>query len=181
MQTRSRRRSLTPRWSVPVTGLAMEPVTNWQVPVMSQPGLSSRLRLEVDILTSEQLAPVPVLSRHEVRIRQTVLLVSRQAEVRHHLRVCLQDNPKLRLVEVDSVSVAASLASEVAVHLIIADPGTVGVTRALPEVRTILLADVPMIRDVLGAGPKHHVMQRPFSAETLCATVMLLLQEPTGA
>ncbi len=177
MRTSSPRRSVTPRWSMPVPGLAVESVTNWQ-PVTAQSDLTSRVRLEVAILASEQIRPVPVLARTEARVRQTVLLVSRQAEVRRHLRACLQDHPKLRLVEVNSVSTAVSLASEVLVHLIIADPGTANVTRALPEIRTILLADEPPSRDGFVAGPRQHVMQRPFSAETLAATVLLLLREP---
>jgi hypothetical protein len=182
MRTRSRRRSNQPSWSVPVVGLALESITSWQPPMAERPNLSPRVRLEIDILSSEQLAPpvpVPVLARSEVRVRSTVLLVSSEAEVRGHLRACLQDQPKLRLIEVDSVSAADALASEVQVHLIIADPGAASVTRAQPAVRTILLADDPAGLHSTAPGPMQHVMQRPFSAETLAATVLLLLSEST--
>jgi len=109
------------------------------------------------------------------------MLVSREAEVRRHLKACLSDHPKLRLLEANSPTAAASLASELAVHLIITDAKAATVMKALPEVRTILLAEQPVHEGMAGERSRQHVMHRPFSAETLRATVLLLLQESTAS
>ena len=181
MRVRSRRRSSIPVWSQAVSGFANESVTQWQPPMAERASLSSRVRLEVDILSADAVAPEPVLTKTPIPIRCTVMLVSPEAKVRQHLRACLSDHPKLRLLEANSPTAAASLARELAVHLIITDAKASTVMRALPEVRTILLADQPIHEGMAGKRSRQHVMQRPFSAETLRATVLLLLQESTAS
>jgi len=177
MHTRSRRRPSIPFWSVAVSGFANEPVTQWQPPTAESPPVSSRVRLEVQILSTDPVAPVPVLARTQVRLRHTVLLVSHESAVRRDLYASLSEHPKLRLLEACSPTAAASLASEVAVHLIIADAMAASVMQALPEVRTILLADNSVEMHLSVNRLRQHVMQRPFSAETLSATVLLLLEQ----
>jgi len=181
MRVHSRRRSSIPVWSRAVSGFANEPVTQWQPPMAERASLLSRVRLDVDILSADAVAPEPVLTKTLVPIRHMVMLVSPEAELRKHLKACLCDHPKLRLLEATSPTAAASLARELAVHLIITDAKASTVMRALPEVRTILLADQPTHEGMAGRRSRQHVMQRPFSAETLKATVLLLLQESAAS
>lgn len=172
-----RHRSATSAWSPETTGFVDEPLTIWQAPV-DEPVLPTVAPQDDRTWPCARLAPVPVLMRNHTPIRHTVLLVARQREVRRHLRSCLEGHRQLRVADVASVSAAVGLAREVAVHLIIADPAAWSVSRFLPEVRSILLTDVPAGHDPSTAGRRRHVMQRPFSAETLAATVHLLLREP---
>ena len=180
-RSRSRlHRSAAPTWSHTDTGFADEPVTNWQAPVINTAPVSAPGRLAAAVLASEPMVPypLPVLTRSDTSIRHTVLLISRQREVRLHLRACLDGQTRLRVADVSSVTAAVFLSREVAVHLIIADPAAWSVSRALPEIRSILLSDDAPSHETSASGPRRHVMHRPFSAETLAATVNLLLREP---
>lgn len=169
-------RSPTPVWVPGDVVFADQPVTGWHAPASGADAISTGDRRATAVMTLEQ--PVPALARIDARVRHTVLVVSRQREVRRHLRGCLDGHAKLRLADVASVTAAVSLAREVSVHLIIADPSAWSVTRALPGIRTILLANDSLGRDLAGSSRRQHVMQRPFSPETLAATVHLLLREP---
>ncbi len=178
-RSRSRlHRSATPTWSVGADGFVDEAITNWQAPVPEAPPAESMVRMHGRVWTSTQLTPVPVLSRTHARVRHTVLLVARQREVRRRLRECLEGQAELRVVDVGSIAAAVALAGEVAVHLIIADSAAWSVSRQLPDIRSILLSDHVVGHDPTLVGPRQHLMLRPFSPETLAATVHLLLRDP---
>lgn len=180
-RSRSRlHRSAVPTWSLADAGFVDEPVTSWREPTADLVPGSDRIRLAGATLESESMSPHPrpVLTRNDAGVRYTVLLVARLREVRRYLRSCLDNQSRLRVADVASVTAAVSLTREVAVHLIIADSAAWSVSRALPEIRTILLSDGPPSHEVGANGKRRHVMHRPFSAETLAATVNLLLHEP---
>lgn len=138
------------------------------------PSVSSRVRLEVDILDADGAAAAQPLLAADERARRSVLVVAGEVDVRQYVRECLREQTDLRVIEAATVSSAVALAAEDPPDLIVAAEQEREVTRILSRIRGIVIVDdAPAGGTALGARVR--LLARPFTAEGLVAEVSRLL------
>jgi hypothetical protein len=124
---------------------------------------SARVRLEVELLASDQQAALPALD--DQRQRHTVLVVAADADVRRYVRECLRDRDDLRVLEAGTIELAERLATLHSPRLLIVDAPEAAVLSVILNVPAVLIADdVP--RDVMPNG-RIVTLMRPFGGEDL--------------
>ena len=139
------------------------------------PSPSARVRLEVELLASDQSAALTAPVPGDESQRRTVLMVAEDADVRRYVRECLRDRADLRLLEASAVSTAEQLAALHRPQLLIVDARDAAVLSTIADVRALLIADdVP-----LDAMPDSRVVRlmRPFGRQDLEALIDVLLAD----
>jgi hypothetical protein len=136
------------------------------------PAPSPRVRLEVELLASDQPAPKLAPAIGDRRHQHTVLVVAADPDVRQYVRECLRERDDLGVLEASAVAMAERMVAEHAPELLIVDGRDAAVLRAIPEGRAILLAD-----EVPVDMPRAHIatLMPPFGGRNLQALVDLLL------
>lgn len=129
------------------------------------PTPSARVRLEVDLLASDQPAPLPSHALGDHHQRHTVLVVAGDADVRRYVRECLRDRVNLRVPEAATISMATRLAALHPPTLLIVDAPDAIVLDSLAEVRAVLIGD-ELPRETMPNVPVT-VLARPFGARDL--------------
>jgi hypothetical protein len=141
------------------------------------PSVSSRVRLEVEILDADRAAATqPISVSTDAGTRRSVLVVAGETDVRRYVRECLRERTDLRVIEADSVTSAVLLATSDAPDFMIADDPERDVARLLPHVRVIIIVDDVPAGGATLAG-RIRLLVRPFAAGVLVAEVSRLLSE----
>ena len=133
------------------------------------PSPSARVRLEVELLASDQPAPLPAPAVGDERPWDTVLVVAGDADVMRYVRECLRDRADLRVLEAAAIVVAKRLAALQPPDLLIVDAPEAGVLDTITDVRAVLIADEFPLTAMPGA--RIATLARPFSAQELQALV----------
>ena len=138
------------------------------------PPHSARVRLEVDLLASDQHAAVRGSAASEQGSQRTVLVVASDADVREHIAECLRARADLHVVETTPAAIGSWLVDGPRPALLVVDAADVGVLDAHPATPAVLIVD-ELPRD---APPNADVvlLARPFSARQLESLVDLLLR-----
>lgn len=105
------------------------------------PPPSARVRLEVELLASDQPAPMPAPALGDHQRRHTVLVVAGDADVRRYVGECLRDRTDLRVLEAAAIGMAKRLAALQPPKLLIVDAPDASVLDAIGDVRAVLIAD----------------------------------------
>lgn len=136
---------------------------------------SSRVRLEVALLDTNQAGPLPAPSAApDERPCLTALVVAAESDVRRYVRECLRERADLRLVEAATVAAAVALAAHSPPEFLVVDEPERDVVRALSSLPAIVIVDdVP--HDSLASGTRLRLLARPFTAERLKTEVDRLL------
>ena len=142
------------------------------------PSPSARVRLEVELLASDEPAALPAPVLGDRPQRYTVLIVAGDADVRRYVRECLHDRADLHLLEASAVAMAGPLATLHRPDLLIVDARDVAVLSAIAAVRAVLIAD-DLSSD---APPKGRIVRlmRPFGGQELEASIEVLLSDSSG-
>ena len=137
------------------------------------PSLSARVRLEVELLASDQPASLPAPAVGDERLQHTVLVVAGDADVRRYVRECLRDRTDLRVVEAATIAMATQRAALQPPALLIVDGRDAAILDAIADVRAVVIAD-----DVSTKTPSTSrvvTLLRPFGGQDLEALVDALL------
>lgn len=131
---------------------------------------SPRVRLEVELLTS-RFASAPAADVHlaDERERRSVLIMTRDPDLRRYLRECLAGEGGLHLLEADSAIAALDVARAHALHLLILDADHQAIAPRLPEVPAIVVAEV-VLPEPAGDAPfvaARVTLAPPFGAQAL--------------
>ena len=127
------------------------------------------MRLEVELLASDQPAPLPAAAIGDHHQRRTVLVVAGDADVRRYVRECLRDRADLRVLEAAAIAMAKRLAALQPPELLIVDAPEAGVLDTVMDVRAVLIAD-DVARDAM-PNARIATLARPFGARDLRALV----------
>ncbi|MDF2775856.1 MAG: hypothetical protein K0S86_5357 [Geminicoccaceae bacterium] len=133
------------------------------------PGPSARVRLEVELLASDQPAALPALD--DQRQRHTVLVVAADADVRRYVCECLRDRDDLRVLETGTIELAERLATLHSPRLLIVDAHEAAVLSVILDVPAVLIAD-DVSSDAMRTG-RIVTLMPPFGGEDLEAVVDL--------
>ncbi len=123
------------------------------------------MRLEVDLLASDQPAPLPSHALGDHDQQHTVLVIAGDADVGRYLRECLRDRANLCVLEAATTSMATGLAALHPPKLLIVDAPDASVLDSLTEVRAVLIGD-ELTRETMPNVPVT-VLARPFGARDL--------------
>jgi hypothetical protein len=126
------------------------------------------VRLEVELLASDQPAPLPGPTLGDDQARHTVLVVAADADVRRYVRECLRDRADLCVLEAAATEIATRLAALQPPKLLIVDAPDAG-PRQVADVRAVLIADDVPVEAVPNA--RVTALARPFGARDLQAIV----------
>lgn len=133
------------------------------------PRPSSRVQLEVELLTSGWAPPPPVAGDvADARERRAILVVSRDADFRRYVRECLLEERGLQLLDAGSTEAALERAATRTVHLTITDASGAGILAHLPDVPVLMAADT------LPTAPAGDAATAPRIALALPLTAQLL-------
>ena len=134
---------------------------------------SPRVRLEVALLDTDRVSPVPDMptTRGEHPCL-TGLVVAGEADLRRYVRECLRERTDLRLLDAATLTAAVALAGHYSPDLLVVDAPEQNVLRALPGPRAIVIVDSVPQREL---GPQVRLLARPFSARELLAEVGRLM------
>jgi hypothetical protein len=137
------------------------------------PPPSPRVRLEVELLASEQPVELPAPTTGDIRQPHTVLVVIADADVRQYVRVCLRDRDDLRIVEAATIAMATQLAALDPPRLLIVDAPDARVLETVTDIRAVLMAE----DDARGVPPNARIttLPRPFGGQDLESLVDRLL------
>jgi DNA-binding NtrC family response regulator len=127
------------------------------------------VRLEVELLASDQPAPLPGPTLGDDQARHTVLVVAADADVRRYVRECLRDRADLCVLEAAAIEIATRLAALQPPKLLIVDAPDAGVLDRFADVRAVLIADDVTVEAVPNA--RVTALARPFGARDLQAIV----------
>jgi hypothetical protein len=132
------------------------------------PSPSARVRLEVDLLASEQPAALGDTVGGDERQRLVVLVVAGDADVRRYVRECLRDRSDLRVLEAAAPGPAAQIAAAHHPQLLIVDARDSALLGQIGDVRAVVIADELPLESMPATVA---VLVRPFGGRDLQAVV----------
>ena len=133
------------------------------------PSPSARVRLEVELLASDQPAQVPAAAEDDQRQRRTVLVVAGDADVRRYVRECLRHRDDLQVMDAATVAMAERLAELDHPHVVIVDEREAAILSLIANVPAVVIADEAFAQ----APPNARIVTllRPFGGRDLEATI----------
>ena len=137
------------------------------------PPPSPRVRLEVELLASEQPVELPAPAAGDLRQPHTVLVVVGDIDVRQYVRECLRDRIDLQVFEAATVAIAEQLVALYPPQILIVDARSVAVLRVIADVRAVVIADD--VSPPASADGRVVTLLRPFGGQDLEALIDELL------
>jgi hypothetical protein len=137
------------------------------------PSPSARVRLEVELLASEQPVALPAPAVGDELRPRIILVAIADADVRQYVRECLHDRGDLQVLEAPTVAIAERLAQRYPAQILIVAAHDSAVLNVIPDVRAVVITD-DVSPDALANGRAVRLL-RPFGRQDLKALVDELL------